>query len=173
MEKIIKHNSIDWNSSTDLESIEIKWIPIFSLEFREDYSRIFGLTSDGYWMNKVFIGGNETISVVREKSEYIGLITVFEKDRTFIERNLLEGLKENTAGNYSLAIFPFLDLIKYALSEPNLYWATLASNWLKQEEIDEELCEIIFEIVDQKRFNQNLRHHLFKLMKRYEQSKKS
>ena len=172
MDKIIKQSSVDWIISESVDSEKVKWIPIFEIEFNKRYHRVFGLTSDGFWMNEIIMEDRKQISVVYNKSEYIGIITVLEKDRTYVEKLLIEGLSRNTAGNYTINIFPFVDLIKYALEFGSGYWSGLAISWLRQEDFDNAFCDLSNEIVSKKKLDQKSRHKLFKLQKRFERLQK-
>ena len=109
-------------------------------------------------------------SITKNKNQYLNIITVLEKERDYIEDILTNGLEKNTNGEYSKEVFPFLDLIKFALSTDKGFWAEKALKWLRQEEFDEELCQITKDFVDKKLMNQATRHHLFKMMNRYERS---
>ena len=115
MNIVEKHKTANWINSINSKLETITWIPIFTIEFDNDYKRIFGLCKDGNWITQVIQNGTETISLVRNKNEYIKIITVLEKDRLEMEKSLLAGLKSNTNGTYTIDVFPFLDLIKYAL----------------------------------------------------------
>ncbi len=170
MNKIEKHTNIEWTISLDSNSKEIKWIPIFSLDFNNDYQQIFGLTSDGKWMNHLTQFNKQTIAVAHNQKEYLKIITALQKERSEIEEKLLDGLKKNTNGSYKIDIFPFLNLIKYALIGDSNYWAKRAISWLKQEEFDHELSIIAEKIITEKRLDQSARHQLFKLWKRFENS---
>nr|WKN38241.1 hypothetical protein K4G66_05945 [Tunicatimonas sp. TK19036] len=172
MTSIVKHDSVDWIVSEDLDSKNIIWLPIFTIEFDKDYKRIFGLTSEGYWMNLIIRDKDEMITVSRNKREYLGIITALHKDRDELEKLVKEGLDKYTSGNYSIDIFPFVDLIKFAFQDFGFggFWADRALDWLRQEDLDQELCLLIKEIIDKKGMDQKSRHYLFKLMKRYERS---
>jgi hypothetical protein len=167
---IIKHNSVDWLVSEDLDSRQIMWLPIFTIEFDKDYKRTFGLTSDGYWLNHIVMGTDEKIHVCKEKSEYLGLITVLQKDRNEIEKLVRDGLDKYTIGEYSIEIFPFRNIIKFALQTFWFggFWPDRALTWLRLEDFDEELCQITKKIITEKGLDQKGRHYLFKLMRRYE-----
>ncbi len=170
--KIIKSSSVDWINSNDIDSQSVQWIPIFTIQFDIDYKRTFGLTSNGLWMNLIVMGESEKINVA-QKNDFLSIITVLEKDRKYIESLLVDGLKSNTDGGYTKDIFPFLDVMKYAIKTHGGSWANKAINWLKQEEFDDELCVITEKIIVEKLMDQKTRHYLFKLMKRYERTKKA
>ncbi len=170
LNKIEKHINVEWSITLNSNSEEIKWIPIFCLDFDHDYKRTFGLTSDGKWTNLSPRLHRQTITVVHDQKEYLKIITALQKERPEIEEKLLEGLKKNTNGSYNVHIFPFLDLIKYALKGDSNYWAKRAVSWLRQEEFDHELSLIAKKIITEKKLDQSARHQLFRLMKRFENS---
>ena len=169
--KIRKKKSVNWSIAVHDELGRFDWIPIFSIQFSDDYTRNFGLTSDGHWVNEIIMGESINYSITKNKSQYLWIITVLEKERNYIENILTSGLEKNTDGGYTKEIFPFLDLIKFALWNDRGSWAKKALKWLRQEEFDEELSGITKDFVDKKLMDQTTRHHLFKMMKRYERSK--
>ena len=171
MQELEKHIKGDWIKSLDSDSNNIKWIPLFTVEFDENYKRTFGLTYNGNWMNQIIQSGKETIAVVKNKKEFIKIIAVLEIERSVIEKKLLEGLKINTDTKYNIHIFPFTNLIKYALQDGPIYWVKHAISWLKPDEFDQELYTISNRIISEKKLDQGARHDLFKLVKAFEKSR--
>ena len=169
--KIRKKDSIKWTITKHHELGRFEWIPVFTISFSDDYQRTFGLTSEGHWMNEILMGDSLSYSIAKDRSQYLWIITVFEKERTYIEDILKIGLDKNTEGGYTKDIFPFLDLIKFALWTDRGSWAKKGLKWLRQEEFDDELCQITKDFVEEKLMDQETRHHLFKMMKKYERSK--
>jgi len=120
-------------------------------------------------MCKIVRENSYQINIIKEKSEYLGLITVLEKDRNDIEQLVLEGFRRSFDGD-EVDVFPFVDLIKFAIDKDRGYWALKAVNWLRQDDFDNELCEIVKDIINKKNLDQKSRHLIFKMMKRYDRT---
>jgi len=168
MKKFKKKSKIDWVSS-EYQDDQIYWFPVFTVEFNPNYKRVFGLTSDGFWMCKIVREDSYQINIIKEKPEYLSLITVLEKDRNDIEQLVLEGFRRGFDGD-EVDVFPFVDLIKFAIDKDRGYWALKAVNWLRQDDFDNELCEIVKDIINKKNLDQKSRHLIFKMMKRYDRT---
>lgn len=149
----------------------LNWVPIFEIAFDINYSRVFGITSDGFWMNLIVIGESKKVSIQHSHDVFLNLITVLQKERKDIEALLENGLEEQLKGRHNLNLFPFKLIMAYAIERGSGFWAKRAVHWLKQEDFNQDFCRITKHIIQEKRLDQQSRHKLFRLMKRYERSR--
>lgn len=153
-----------WKTGKTVDKDEIHWLPILTITFDFAPNRILGITDTGYWTAQWSNGNIETICS-REKC--FNLLVCLEKERSeFID--LLENAI--TQQNLDLEVtktFPVVELIKFTLKS-GTPWATNAAFWLREDEIDTELEELINQFIGDKRFSQQARHQAFKVLKRWQ-----
>ncbi|WP_338813342.1 hypothetical protein V9L05_18415 [Bernardetia sp. Wsw4-3y2] len=166
------NSKIDWKLGTTINDVTIEWIPICSVAFGDDYKRIIGLTKEEFWINGFEPPRTEGLYIIKNREDCYHIMAIIDKERIEIEELVKNGLKLNGMLVENFNTFPIKEIIKFSLTSTR-HWGIRAATWIRQEEFDEELCDITRMIIEKKELDQRSRHDLFKMMKRFEKQKAS
>ncbi len=148
---------------------EIRWRTVAIIEF--NYQKIIGLSDDNQWLTVSGSDESNNLHIISNREDCYYLMAILEKSREEIESNIKAGIENLNVPILQYDNFPFLDLIKFSLSADSKHWGTKAALWLRQEDFDDELNDIVTKIICKKALDQKTSHQIFTMMRRYQRTK--
>ncbi len=142
----------------------IRWHPILTLTFDNAPNRTLGIANDYKWVAEWFNGKLEKLN---SRDDCINILVCLQKDRSEFEMQLKSSVLKNGFDAKTSETFPVVELIKFALKSETP-WAADAISWLRQEDIDVELEELLTKFIENKQFTQPVRHRAFKILKNWQ-----
>ena len=147
-----------------LDGEEIQWQPTFKLTIDLAPNRKLGFADNGHWIVQYSNGNTEIISS-REKCYH--LLICLEIERSDFFEHLKKATTDGDFNKKLIETFPAVNLIKFTLAS-GTPWVTNAVGWLKEDDMDEELEELVNQVIENKRIPQQARHQAFKVLKRWQ-----
>jgi len=155
-----------WKTDKTVDKNEVCWLPILTITFDFAPNRIIGITDTGYWTAQ---WSNGNIEIISERDKCFNLLVCLEKDRGHFFDLLKKAITRQNIRLELNMTFPAIELIKFTL-QSGTPWATNAALWLREDDIDKELEELINQFIDNRNYSQQARHQAFKVLKRWQKN---
>ena len=98
---------INWKVGITKDNIEIKWIPICTVEFGSENKRIIGLSQDSLWINTFELPRKNDLYIIKSREDSYHIMAILDNERAEIEELIKKGIEYNDLALEIFNTFPF------------------------------------------------------------------